>query len=85
MYCWKKGFVQKSKLDKCHAPGFPEKAEEGWRISLFLAPGFPSDPSGVKRDQPHIPLMRSVTARSLFISYLFEQSCVLTIFIDLFK
>lgn len=62
-----------------------ESLADGIKV-CFRAPGDSCwIPIGAEWDQPHIPLMQGVTAWSLFISYLFEQSYVLTIFIDLFN
>lgn len=64
-----------------------DSARRAWLTALASVP----DARGHVRsqrgrwDQPHIPLTPRVTAWRLFISYLFEQSHVLTIFIDLFN
>lgn len=65
------------------SPVLPDGRPEVGRETGSGRPASAQPQPGPQWDQPHIPQMPRVTAWSLFILYLFEQSYVLTIFIDL--
>lgn len=70
MSYWVKDLVQKDKLDTAQVPHLLRVCSEG-----------PVGPRGTSLTFRNA----CITARSLFILYLFEQSYVVTIFIDLFN